>query len=54
MAGGVYKDVWLVGCQYASGKPIKIIAYSLEISVDHVAGVEVIKAFRDIRCLVRG
>ena len=48
-AGGVHKDLWLAGHQYSGERKSRTIAYSLEISVDHVAGVDVVEAFGDVR-----
>ena len=48
-ACGVYKDVLLCGCQYSGGTGSRTMAYPLEISMDHITGVEVIETFSDIR-----
>ena len=45
--GGIHKDVRLAECQ--GGRTIfGTITYSLEISMNHVAGVEIVKAIDDI------
>jgi hypothetical protein len=48
-AGVIHKNVWLVGYQYDGEMRFKISAYTLEISMNDIAGVEVAKAFSDIR-----
>ena len=48
MAGDVNKDIWLGAVNTTVGR-IKTITYSLEITVDYVAGVEVVEAVCDIR-----
>jgi hypothetical protein len=49
MAGGIHKDIWLGTCQYGGKSGLRVITYSLEITVNYVAGVEKVKAFSDIR-----
>ena len=44
----IYKDVWLAGCQHCCKTRFVMITYSLEVPVDHIAGVEVAEALRDI------
>jgi len=46
-AGVVHKDVCLVGCQYG-GKMRVRITYSPEVPMDHIAGVKVAEAPRDV------
>ena len=47
--GGVNEDVWLVECQCGDLPVSKTTTYPLETSMDHVTGVEVVEAIRDIR-----
>ena len=48
MIVGVQKNIWLDMCQYDGKTGLKTIAYSLEITVNHVARVEKVNAFSDI------
>ena len=48
ITGVVYKDVRLAGCHYGRETSFRATTYSLEISVDHIAGVEVVEAARDV------
>ena len=47
--GGINKDIWLETCQYNCGTGHGKTTYSLEITMNYVAGVEVIKALSDVR-----
>ena len=44
---GTHKDVRLTECQDGRMRP-ETITYSLEISMNHVAGVEIVKAIGNI------
>ena len=46
--GGIHKDVLLAGCQCGDEMRFRIITHSLEISMNHVARVKVVKAVGDI------
>ena len=48
MAGGIYKDIWLDMHQHGSKTGVRTTTYSLEIPVNHIAGVEVTKSLRDV------
>ena len=48
MAGTIYKNVWLAGYQYGVNTRFWRSAYSLEISMNDVAGMEMVKALGDI------
>ena len=48
-AGGVNKDIWLETCEYNGERGFGTTTYSLKITMNYVAGVEVIKALSDIR-----
>ena len=50
---GIHKDIWLDGDQYSEAR-FGAITYSLEISMNHIKGVEVVEAFGDTGQLVRG
>ena len=48
ITGVVHEDIWLAGHQY-SGKPrFRINTHSLEVPVNHIAGVEVTEASGDV------
>ena len=47
ITGVVHKDVWLTRCQYG-GKGRHRTTYSLEVTMDHVAGMEVAEASGDV------
>ena len=53
-AGGVHKDVRLVGCQYPVAKRSRTITYPPEIPVNDIAGVEITEAIRNVGYLGRG
>jgi len=42
--GVIYKDVLLAGRKYSSEMKCRLTAYSLEIPMNHIAGVEITKA----------
>ena len=44
----VHEDVWLDTRQYNSETEVRMTTYSLEIPMNHIAGVEVAKALCDI------
>ena len=49
VAGVIHKDIWL-DMHQNGGKPgLRTITYSLEITVNYVAGVEKVKTFSDAR-----
>ena len=48
VASSIHKDTWLDICQYAGKAGPNITTYTLEITMDYVAGVEKAKAFSDI------
>ena len=48
-ASGVHKDVRLDTCQHAGKVGLGTITYSLEITVNYVAGVEKAKAIGDVK-----
>ena len=48
VAGDIHKDIWLDACQYTGKTGLGITTYSLEITMNYVAGAEVIKALSDI------
>ena len=48
-AGGVHKDVPLVGCRYGGETRSRMITHSLETSVNHIVGVKVVEASGNIR-----
>lgn len=52
MAGVIYKNIRLVGYQYDGNTGFRRSAYSLEVSMNNVAGMEMVKAFDDITQLV--
>ena len=45
----VHKDVLLAGRQYSSETRFRTVTYSLEVTMDHIARVEVAEADSDIR-----
>jgi len=49
VAGGIHEDIWLDGGQRGGRTGLVSIAYSLEITVNYVAGVEIVKAASDVR-----
>jgi len=51
MTGIIHKDIRLVECQYGSRIISRTVTYSLEVPVNHIAGVEVTKALSNIRKL---
>ena len=48
MAGAVHKDVRLSGCQYGDKTIFRKTTYSLEVPMNHIAGVEVGEALSDV------
>jgi len=54
MTRAVHKDIWLAGCQYSSEARSRSATYSLEIPMNHVAGVEVAQALSNVGQLVTG
>ena len=44
----VHEDVWLDTCQYSGGSRSRVITYSFEVPMNHIAGVEVIEALSDV------
>lgn len=52
MTGGIHKDIWLDMYQHGGKTRLGTITYSLEITVDYIAGVEIVKAIDDIGHLV--
>ena len=53
VTGVVYENVWLAGCQ-CGGERVRTSTHSLEVSVNHIAVVEVGEATSDIRYLEPG
>jgi hypothetical protein len=49
----VYEDVWLAGCQYRYESRFRT-KYSLEVSVNHIGGVEVPETLGDVGQLATG
>ena len=49
VADNVHKYVHLVGCEYYSEIIFGRTTYTLEVSVDHIAGMQVAEAFCDLR-----
>ena len=45
MTGVVDKDVWLAGCQYGGEAGFRTNTHSLEVPMNHIAGVEVVEPF---------
>jgi len=54
VASGIHEDVWLDTCQNCGKTGLISITYSLEITMDYVAGMEIVKAASDIGYLVAG
>jgi hypothetical protein len=54
MTSGVHKDIWLVGCQCGGETRFRTTTYTLEISMNNIAGVEVVEALSDVGQLVTG
>jgi hypothetical protein len=48
MVVATHKDIWLDTCQYGGNMGLRTIAYSLEITMNYVVGVEKVKAFGGI------
>ena len=53
VTGVVYEDVWLARCQ-CGGERVRTSTHSLEVSVNHIAVVEVGETTSDIRYLEAG
>ena len=49
VALGIHKDICLIRCQYSDGTRFRTVTYSLEVTMDHIARVEVVDAISDIR-----
>jgi hypothetical protein len=49
MADTIHKDIWLDRCQHGGKMGLRTITHSLEITMNYIAGVEVVKAFSNIR-----
>ena len=47
VTGVIHKDIWLDTCQYRGKAGPDPITYSLEITMNYVAGVKKAKAFGD-------
>jgi len=54
MASGIHEDVWLDTCQNGGKTGLLSITYSLEVTMDYIAGMEIVKAASDIGYLVVG
>ena len=54
MAGSIHEDVWLDARQCSGKTGVKLTKYPLEVSVNHIARVEVTEALGDVRRLVKG
>ena len=54
MTRAVHQDVWLISCQYNSKAKFKTSAYSFEVPMNYIAGVEVTEAISDVGKLVTG
>jgi len=50
----VHKDVWLTRCQYGGETRLGTTTYSLEVPVNHIAGMEVAEPFSGVGYLVTG
>ena len=49
VTGAIHKYVWLNTCQYGGKTEFVKTTYTLEVTVEYVAGVEEVKALSDIR-----
>ena len=52
VTGVIHKDIWLETCQRGRKIGLMSIAYSFEITVNYVTGVEKVKSLSDIGQLV--
>jgi len=45
----VHENIRLIGCEYDCRTGFRTTTYSLEVPMDHIAGVEVAEAISDVR-----
>ena len=48
MAVGIYEDIRLIGCQYSDGARFRTVTYALEVTMNHIARVEIAEGISDI------
>ena len=54
IVNNVHKHIYLVGCKSSCETRFRITTYSLEISMDHIARMEIIEALCNLRQLGTG
>jgi len=49
MTGVIHKDVRLAGCQYGGEMRLRTTTHSLDVPMDNITGMDVVKAVGDLR-----